>query len=140
VMSVMVILVLLTTVVFNQAVAQLPLARHDQDHESALHAAESGVDDYINHLNANNNYFTYSAAVPDSPENAAFIGWVQLPGGGALPTNESFRYSVNNTTTAANGIVYLTASGCAAPTIAACSQAGAVIRTVKVGLRKVGFL
>jgi hypothetical protein len=139
VMSVMIVLVLLTTAAFSQAVAQLPLARHDQDHEAALHAAESGVDDYINHLNANNNYFTYNKAAPDLA-NPAMVGWQLLPGSAALPTNESYRYSVNNSGTAATGIVYLTSSGCAAPTIAACSLSGAVIRSVKVGLRKVGFL
>jgi hypothetical protein len=141
VMSVMVVLVLLTTAAFSQAVAQLPLARHDQDHEAALHAAESGVDDYINHLNANNNYFNFSAANPDTPtENPAFLGWVLLPGSAGLPTNESYRYSVDNTGTVASGIVYLTSSGCAAATVAACLLPGAVVRTVKVGLRKVGFL
>ena len=61
VMAVVMLLTLIPLAIFTQAIQQLPLARHDQDHESALAAAEAGVDDYLNRLNQNSNYWTYSA-------------------------------------------------------------------------------
>jgi Tfp pilus assembly protein PilX len=125
--SVMMLMTLIPLIVFNQSVQQLPLARHNQDHESALHAAEAGVDDYLNHLSNNGNYWTYTTTAASPDANAAFGGWVPVPGGN---TNESFRYAVDTATTASTGIVYLTASG----------KAGNVVRTVKVGMRKLGFL
>ena len=42
VITVVMLLTLIPLAIFTQAVQQLPLARHDQDHESALAAAEAG--------------------------------------------------------------------------------------------------
>jgi hypothetical protein len=126
------------------AVAQLPLSRHDQDHESALAAAEAGVDDYMNRLAQNSNYWTYSATNPPTPANPAFTGWVRVAGpdssGLSSPNAECFRYRPDSSQTAASGIVYLTSSGkrLTNPT-ASCSSAG-VVRTVSLGLRRQGFL
>ena len=61
VITVVMLLTFIPLTIFTQSVQQLPLARHDQDHESALAAAEAGVDDYLNHLNQNSNYWTYNA-------------------------------------------------------------------------------
>ena len=61
VMMVVMLLTMIPLAIFTQAIQQLPLARHDQDHESALAAAEAGVDDYLNRLNQNSNYWTYNA-------------------------------------------------------------------------------
>src|ERR1700689_2608702 len=72
VMAVVMILTFTTIAIFTQAIQQLPLARHDQDHESALAAAEAGVDDYLNHLNQNSNYWTYNASNPPPDGNQAF--------------------------------------------------------------------
>jgi hypothetical protein len=125
--SVMMLMTLIPMVVVNQAVQQLPIARRGQDHESALHAAEAGVDDYLNHLNNNNNYWLYTTTAASPDANQAFSTWVPVPG---PATNESFRYSVENTNTASNGIATLTSSG----------KAGNVVRTIRVGIRKLGFL
>src|SRR5262245_53313972 len=91
VIMVVMLLTLIPLAIFTQAVQQLPLARHDQDHESALHAAEAGVDDYLNRLNQNSNYWTYSATNPDPSGNGAFTGFVQVAGPGT--TGLSFRYT-----------------------------------------------
>jgi hypothetical protein len=131
---VILLLTLIPLTMFFEAVQQLPLARHDQDHESALHAAEAGVEDYINHLNANNNYWSLGNAPGDG--NQAFTTWVPVPG---PSTTESFRYSVDATTTLSKGVIYVTSSGrSCAGTSSTC--ANGVVRTVKVGLRKSGFL
>src|SRR5256885_4959414 len=126
--TVVMLMTLIPLTIFLQAVQQLPLARRDQDHEAALAAAEAGVDDYLNHLNQNQNYWVYNAGAPPPDGNTAFTTWVAVPG----PNNnsESFRYSVNTAQTASTGVVYLTSSG----------KARNIIRTVKVGLRRQGFL
>ncbi len=128
VMTVVMLLTFIPLVIFTQAVQQLPLARHDQDHESALGAAEAGVDDYLNHLNQNSNYWAYNAGNPAPDGNTAFTGWV--PVAGPLNNGESYRYTPDTSQTAVSGIVYLTSSG----------KSRNVIRTVKVGIRRQGFL
>ena len=110
--TVVMLMTLIPIAIYAQAVQQLPLARHDQDHESALEAAEAGVDDYLNHLAQNQNYWTYSSSNLPPDGNQAFSNWVAVPG--PNNNNEYFRYDVNATQTAATGIVYLTSSGCAA--------------------------
>jgi hypothetical protein len=138
VIIVIMLMTLISLTMFSQAISQLPLARHDQDHEAALASAEAGADDYLNHLAQNGNYWTYNPGNPPPDGNQAFNAWVPVAG----PSNngECFRYDVNTTSTAATGIVYLTSSGkrLANPNLA-CSTAG-VTRTVSLGLRRQGFL
>ena len=64
VIIVIMLMTLISLTMFSQAISQLPLARHDQDHEAALAAAEAGVDDYLNRLAQNSNYWTYNPAIP----------------------------------------------------------------------------
>lgn len=125
---VVMLLAIIPIAVWLQAQQQLPLARHDQDHESALAAAEAGVDDYLNHLAQNSNYWTYNKSNLPSDGNQAFTNWVAVPG--PNDNNEYFRYAPDTSQTASSGIVYLTSSG----------KANNVVRTVKVGLRRQGFL
>jgi len=141
-MIIVILVVLLMTLIplaiFSQAVEQLPLARHDQDHESALAAAEAGVDDYLNHLAQNSNYWTYNPGSPPPDGNQAFNNWVKLSG--PTTNGECFRYDVDTTKTAASGIVYFTSSGKRLTQASqGCSSPG-VIRTVTLGLRRQGFL
>src|SRR4029077_11629256 len=96
---------LLPLAISPQAIQQLPLARHDQNHESALAAAEAGVDDYLTNLAQNQNYCTYSARNPDPAGNTAFTACTAVPAGN--PNNQYFRYNVNTSQTASTGIVYL---------------------------------
>jgi Tfp pilus assembly protein PilX len=141
--TVVMLMTMIPLVVFTQAIQQLPLARHDQDHESALAAAEAGVDDYLGRLATNANYWTYSATNPPTPANAAFTGWVQVPGNPTTSNQECYRYKPNTTQTAATGVVYLTSSGkrLTTPT-GTCANASSpgVIRTVSLGVRRQGFL
>ncbi|MDA8277931.1 MAG: hypothetical protein M0Z45_07030 [Actinomycetota bacterium] len=114
---------------------QLPLTRGNQDLQSALGAAQSGVADYINRLNQTalnqaGNYWEYSATNPPPDGNQAFTSWVQVPGS----STEYFHYSVNTSTTASTGIVTLTSTGLQLHGTA--SQ----FRTLRVQLRTNGFL
>jgi hypothetical protein len=128
VMMVVMLLTFIPLAIFTQSLQQLPLARHDQDHEAALHAAEAGVDDYLNRLNQNSNYWLYNAtnAAPDG--NQAFTNWVPVPG--PSDNNEVFRYTPDTTRTGVSGTIYLTSTG----------KSRNVMRTVKVGIRRQGFL
>jgi len=134
--SVVMLMTLIPLAIYSQAVQQLPLARHDQDHEAALAAAEAGVDDYLNHLAQNQNYWTYNSSNLPPDGNQAFTTWVPVPG--PNNNNEYFRYNVNSSQTPATGIVYVTASGCAA--VAGACKATSPVRTVRAGLRRQGFL
>jgi Tfp pilus assembly protein PilX len=136
--TVVMLMTIIPLAVVQGAIGQLPLARHDQDHESALAAAEAGVDDYLNRLAQNSNYWTYSAVNPPTPANPAFTGWVKVAG--PSTNGECFRYTANSSKTAATGIVYLTSSGKRLKnSTLGCASTG-VIRTVSLGLRRQGFL
>jgi Tfp pilus assembly protein PilX len=138
VITIVMLMTLIPLAIVQGAIGQLPLARHDQDHESALAAAEAGVDDYLNRLAQNNNYWTYSASNPPTPANPAFTGWVAVSG--PSTNGECFRYNANSTNTGSTGIVYLTSSGKRiSNTALGCSSTG-TIRTVTLGLRRQGFL
>ncbi len=68
--TVVMLMTMIPLALVQGAVSQLPLSRHDQDHEAALAAAEAGVDDYMNRLAQNSNYWTYSvdqSADPGQP-------------------------------------------------------------------------
>jgi len=127
--TVVMLMTLIPLAIYTQAIEQLPIARHDQDHEAALAAAEAGVDDYLNHLAQNQNYWSYNAGNPPPDGNKAFTQWVPVSSGVGT-NNESFRYDVNVSQTTSTGILYLTSSG----------KSRSVIRTVKLGLRRQGFL
>ena len=128
VMAVVLLLTLIPLAIFTQSLQQLPLARHHQDHESALAAAEAGVDDYLNRLNQNSNYWLYNATNLPIDGNQAFTNFVPVAG----PSNnkESFRYTPDTTKTAVSGTIYLTSTG----------KSRSVMRTVRVGIRRQGFL
>jgi Tfp pilus assembly protein PilX len=125
---VVMLLTLIPLTVYLQAQQQLPLSRHQQDHQAALAAAEAGVDDYLNRLAQNSNYWVYNAGNLPPDGNQAFTQWTDVPG--PSNNNEEFRYAPDTTKTATTGIVYLTSTG----------RSRNVMRTVKVGVRRQGFL
>ena len=136
--TVVMLMTLIPLAIFTQAVQQLPLARHDQDHESALAAAEAGVDDYLNRLAQNQNYWTYNAANPPPDGNQAFTSWVTVPGSEhqrrVLPLQRRTRRRPRRPASCTSR----RRASARKPTLG-CTSAG-VIRTVKVGLRRQGFL
>jgi hypothetical protein len=121
--TVVMLLTLVTLTVFTQAIQQLPLSRRDQDHEAALHAAESGIDNYLSRLAQNANYWAST-----DTSNLAFTSWVKVAG--PANNNEYYTYSVDTSKAITTGVVYLTSSG----------KSRNAFRTVRVGLRREGFL
>ena len=132
VITVMILVVVMTllTVVFNSGVQALPLARHAQDYQAALQAADAGVEDYINRLDNNSSYYL----ITSDPQNPALSGWTPLPG---TSVNEWFRYAVDNTDTAKTGVVHLIVSGAAGQDPA--TGGSYAIRTINVSIRLSGF-
>lgn len=111
----------------SYAVGSQPLSRRDQDWNAALEAAQSGIDDYLYHLNVDGNYWQYSATNPPPGGNVAFTGWAPVPG----PANEGFfRYTPDISTITVDGAIKLSVSG----------KVRNSVRTVYVTMRKRDFL
>jgi len=121
---VLVALALLATVpmaVMSTAVNQLPLTTRNLDWNGAFEAAQAGLSDYLQQLDANETYAQYNASDPDG--NTAFTGWKAVAG----TTNPPEWYEYTPTTT--GGQLQLTVSGAAGyPGV------GNVIRTFTYGL------
>src|SRR6478752_10253331 len=86
----MITIILALTVMMALAVAAINYglgsqkgSKRDQDWQSALSAAEAGIDNYQYHLNENANYTVYNASNPPPDGNLAFSQYVSVPGGNA---------------------------------------------------------
>ncbi|MGC8626855.1 MAG: hypothetical protein ACP5VR_04730 [Acidimicrobiales bacterium] len=117
------------------AVGYLPLARADQDRIAALAAAEAGVNDYLNRLNQDPNYWgdgSTNLAMQTTPS----WGWVPVaPGSDAyfhysVDASDITNYKENNSPTGSWGTLYVTSTG----------RVRNVTRTIQVGLRQATFL
>jgi len=117
------------------AVGYLPVARADQDRIGALAAAEAGVNDYLNRLNQDPNYWgdgSTNLAMQTTPS----WGWVPVaPGSDAyfhysVDTSDITHYKENNSPTGSWGTLYVTSTG----------RVRNVTRTIQVGLRQADFL
>lgn len=121
------VLILLSIAVVGYGVGSQNLSRHDQDWNSALAAAEAGIDDYVFRLNENANYWEYDAANPPPDGNTAFSDWVPVPGGN---TPSTFRYDIDASNIGSDGRVRITSTG----------RVGNAERTVYATLRRRSFL
>jgi hypothetical protein len=122
-------MVLLTLVAGSMAysLGSQNLSRREQDWNASLASAEAGLDDFLFRLNEDEAYWTYSAINPPPDGNLAFGTWVPIPG----PANEgSFRYDVDTSSIATDGIVKVVATG----------RVRNTTRTVEAFLRHKGFL
>ncbi len=158
-----VVMLLIPVALATATVGQLPVVRHDQDSTAAFAAAEAGVDDYANRLNASSTYWQSSvpAAGQTRPAptdgNLALLGWVKVS---SLSTNQ-YCYTVDQklnaydtTLSSVQGIVLLTVygysgTGTRSPATVPTSNpnpcsgavpAGGVERIISVQLRQIGFL
>jgi hypothetical protein len=104
-----------------------PISKHDQDWNAALAAAQAGLDDYLYRLNANDQYYLYSATTAPPDGNQAFTSWTNVPNSGSAG---QFRYSANTTYLASQGAIILTSTG----------RAGKATRTVQTTVRRHAFI
>lgn len=131
------------TVIIATTVNQMPLTTQNLDWNAAYEAAQAGLNDYLQQIDASASYTqwvtgadlcTGTSPVPTSaggPGNDAFCTWASSPSSTApLSTNpdEWFEYAV----TESNGQVLLTVSGKAG------SGPGAVVRTFRYAVAPAG--
>ena len=110
VITVVMLMTFIPLAIFTQAMQQLPLARHDQDHESALAAAEAGVDDYLNRLEPEQQLLDVQRDEPAARRQPGVHG----VGAGARAATTTARRSATRPTRrrpASTGTMYLTSSG-----------------------------
>jgi Tfp pilus assembly protein PilX len=137
---VMFVIVTLITIIFEEGIQALPLARQAQNYQAALQAAESGVQDYINRLDNNTAYYltqydsANTAMENDTSGTPTWTTWEAVSG---TNVSEWYRYAVNSTNTAKTGIVNLIVSGAAGqnPT----TTKNYTVRTIKEGISLTGF-
>ena len=125
----------------------LPIAQTDESRQAALAAAEAGVDDYVNRLNEDPNYWNdgsdasnvamQGGGIPGgSVPNTGPWGWVPVaPGSSAdfhyyVDTSDMTSYKETDSATASWGTIYITSTG----------KVGTVTRTIEVGVRQADFL
>ncbi len=125
----------------------LPIAKADENRQAALAGAEAGVDDYVNRLNQDPNYWNDGSAasnvamqgggvVGGTVPNTGPWGWVSVAPG----SDESFHYYVDtsdmttyketDSSTGSWGTIYITSTG----------KVGSETRTIEVGVRQADFL
>jgi Tfp pilus assembly protein PilX len=139
---VLLIVTALLIVILDEGMQSLPLAQQAQQYQSALQAADAGVQDYISRLDANTAYYLKTS---DSDNPA-------MPGGCSAPTGTScweqvsgsnntewYTYVVNNAKTVSTGTVYLTVSGAAGQDPAASGNPHYVVRTIKEAISLAAF-
>lgn len=73
--------VLMTIALLTYAMGSDPLAKRHTDWNASLSAAQAGVDDYIDHLNKDPEYWRYGTDEPVPADNPALTGFVDVPGG-----------------------------------------------------------
>lgn len=127
---IMVVMILVPIAMMSANLGQMPLSRYDVDRQAALAAANAGVQDYINRLNHNPNYWEYDSANLPPDGNQALdtspVSWVPV----SAQSSTSFHYTVDATDLGSQGILKLTSYG----------KSRNVIRVIQVELRPVGFL
>jgi len=132
VMGSILVLSLLVTAAIGYSLQALPQARHDQDWNASLAAAQAGVDDYIGRLNQSDSYWqTVDCANsalkgPAAGTNtcgwttATVVGWKQVSL--SDPTVGKFHYDVDPSTIYSTGAVRVSVTG----------KVGSVSRTIQV--------
>ena len=126
----MAVLTIFVTGALTFAMTNIKPARHDQDWQAALAAAQAGVDDYTRHLEDNDSYWTL---VNNDPANPALstTNWLTVPGATGTNVGQFHYYVLDDIPTMSrNADVRLRVTG----------KANNVQRTIEVDLRKNGFL
>src|SRR3954447_20092628 len=130
----MITIILSLTIMMALAVAAIQyglgsqtVSKRDQDWQSALSAAEAGIDNYQFHVNENANYIAYSSSNPPPDGNLAFSQYVAIPGGN---TTGTYRYSADVSKVGVDGTITVTSTG----------KVGKMKRTVQSIVRRRSFL
>lgn len=119
------VLSLLATALLVYVTQQMPQARDHQDRQAALAAAEAAVEDYLQRINADPEYFLKGTADPTNP---AFSGFVPLPG--SQDDTAAFRIDdIDIDSVQTRGVIVVSATG----------QVGGEERSIRVELDRKKF-
>ena len=127
IMLALTIMIALAVAAINYGLGSQNVSKRDQDWQSALSAAEAGIDNYQFHVNENANYIAYSASNPPPDGNLAFSQYVAVPGGN---TSGTYRYSADVSRGGIDGTITVTSTG----------KVGKMKRTVHSFVRRRSFL
>lgn len=135
-LGIMMALMLGSLVAVQYVTGYLPVAAADQDRQAALAAAQAGVDDYLNRLNQDSNYWQDGSDASNVAMKTDPWGWVPVdPGSSAyfhysVDVSDMEAYEENDSTSGSWGTLYVTSTG----------KVGNVTRTIQVGVRQSDFL
>ena len=122
------VMMALAVAAINYGLGSQKVSKRDQDWQSALAAAEAGIDNYQFHLNENANYIAYSAASPPPDGNLAFSQYVNVPGGNT--NGGQYRYTADTSQVGIDGTITVTSTG----------KVGQRKRTIQSVVRRRSFL
>lgn len=121
----MLVFSLLATTLLYVSLSAIPSARHEQNFQASLAAAEAGVDDFLIRLDQDYNYATNPSdgnlAMTSDPSKCVPI---------SAGTKGCYEYALDTSMYATTGTLYLDSTGIV----------GTSSRTIRVGLRPFGFL
>ena len=144
------VLLLLISLTMTFAVSGLVRSSHDADWDAAMSAAYAGIAEYQGRLTNDPSYQQYGnpasgftiangskgtvAMPPTSTQNPAFDvtaggSWAKVPLSDNLPPNAAFRYEVDNSKYASNGVLHVRATG----------KVDDVTRSVVANIKQTGF-
>jgi type II secretory pathway pseudopilin PulG len=133
VIGVISVLAILSTGLLSYGLSSMRQARHDQDWNAALAAAQAGIDDFLFRVNRDSAYWQSAdpdwdggAGTPD-PSNPALSGLTPVPG---AASEGSYSYSVDASTLPMDGNIIIESEG----------RANGVERQIRATIRRSGFL
>jgi Tfp pilus assembly protein PilX len=121
VMASITVLTLLVTAALGYALQAQPQARHDQDWNAALAAAQAGIDDYLSRLNQNDSYWQSVDCANPAMKGAktgtnscgyttsTTPGWLNLSS--VTASRGAFHYDVDASAIYSQGVVRVTSTG-----------------------------
>lgn len=128
----MMILAMLLLTALGYAVASTKFSRYDQDYSAAMTAAQSGVEDFISHLNRDDTYpqavDCTNPALQNPTDCGVDYGWLPVTPGVTDPGAPHFHYSVDASGQFTNGAIMVVSTG----------RSRDVYRTIEVAVGKGG--
>lgn len=123
VVGTMLVLAMLALTALAYTMSSTKFARFDQDYSGAMAAAQSGVEDFVSHLNRDDSYYelidcsNVALRGPSVPGNTCSwgagtpLGWQPVKPGSTGPKDAFFHYSFDGSGAVSDGFITLTVTG-----------------------------
>jgi Tfp pilus assembly protein PilX len=94
-------------------------ARYDQDYGGAMAASQSGIEDYLGHLNRDDNYWSTPDCTNDALKGPGIcgapigspLGWLPVQPGETDPKAAWYHYAIDASQSASTGAIKVTSTG-----------------------------